>query len=234
MIKAILFDLDGTLLPMDQDKHLKTYFKHLSAYMMPYGYEPSEFINNMMKSTYLMLKNDGSDTNENIFWNSFAEIYGDKVKKDRLVVDSFYKNAYQPVRAVCGFNPEAASTVRRLKDRGYTVVLATSPLFPRVAVEGRLGWAGLDISDFDEVTTYENSHCTKPSSGYYREICERLSLKPEECLMVGNDASDDMPAQNTGMKVFLITDCLINAKCEDISKYPQGSFKELIEYIDSL
>lgn len=234
MIKAVLFDLDGTLLPMDQELHLKTYFKHLSAYMIPHGYEPRDFIDNMMKSTYLMLKNDGSRTNEEVFWNSFESIYGDKVKDDRLIVDSFYKKAYAPVGEVCGFNPEASKTVSSLRERGYTVVLATSPLFPRVAVEERLKWAGLSWEDFDIVTTYENSHWTKPAAGYYREICEKLSLLPEECLMVGNDVSDDMPASDTGMKVFLLTDCLINTKDEDISKIPHGSFPELNDYIASL
>lgn len=234
MIKAVLFDLDGTLLPMDQDLHLKTYFKHLSAYMIPHGYEPHEFIDNMMKSTYLMLKNDGSRTNEEVFWTSFESIYGEKVKEDRFIVDSFYKNAYDPVSKVCGFNPEAAKTVRLLREKGYVVVLATSPLFPRVAVEGRLKWAGLDCSDFDFITTYENSHWTKPAAGYYREICRELSLAPEECLMVGNDVSDDMPAADTGMEVFLLTDCLINSKNADISKYPQGSFDELSEFINSI
>ena len=40
MIKTILFDLDGTLLPMDQDAFTKAYFKSLSEYLLPFGYEP--------------------------------------------------------------------------------------------------------------------------------------------------------------------------------------------------
>ena len=52
--------------------------------------------------------------------------------------------------------------------------------------------------------------------------------------MVGNDVGDDMVAQKVGMKVFLLTDCLINKSEEDISKYPNGSFDELMNYIESL
>ena len=52
--------------------------------------------------------------------------------------------------------------------------------------------------------------------------------------MVGNDVGDDMVAQELGMKVFLLTDCLINKHNVDISVYPHGSFEELMEYIRTL
>lgn len=35
---------------------------------------------------------------------------------------------------------------------------------------------------------------------------------PKNVLMVGNDVRDDMSAADVGMKVFLLTDCLINKK----------------------
>ena len=59
-------------------------------------------------------------------------------------------------------------------------------------------------------------------------------LKPSECVMVGNDATDDMSASILGIKTFLLTDNLINAKNVDISSYPQGGFKELFDYINNL
>ena len=66
------------------------------------------------------------------------------------------------------------------------------------------------------------------------EIAKKLGLEPHECLMVGNDVRDDMIAETLGMKVFLLTDCLINIKNVDISKYPQGSFESLKEFIEQL
>ena len=52
--------------------------------------------------------------------------------------------------------------------------------------------------------------------------------------MVGNDVGEDMIAGILGMKVFLLTDCLINQAGADISVYPNGSFPELLHYIRSL
>jgi FMN phosphatase YigB (HAD superfamily) len=97
-----------------------------------------------------------------------------------------------------------------------------------------MSWAGLDHNDFELYTTYENSCFAKPNLDYYREILGKLDLKAEECLMVGNDVSEDMVAEKLGMKVFLLTDCLLNKDNEDISKYPSGSFKELKEYIENI
>jgi FMN phosphatase YigB (HAD superfamily) len=57
---------------------------------------------------------------------------------------------------------------------------------------------------------------------------------PEDCLMVGNDATEDMIAQTIGMKVFLLTDCLINKNNLDLSGYPQGNFDSLLDYIQSM
>lgn len=231
MIKNILFDLDGTLLPMDQDKFTRSYFKRLAAKVAPLGYDPQNLIDGIWQATYAVIKNDGSNTNEEMFWQQFAVIFGDRVFADKPVFDEYYRVEFQQVKDDCGFNPAAAETVKSLKGAGYRLVLATNPIFPAVATESRIRWAGLDPADFELYTTYENSSYCKPNPLYYREILDKLSLKAEECLMVGNDVEEDMVAGELGMSVFLLTDCLLNKHNKDISVFPQGSFAELSEYI---
>ena len=121
-----------------------------------------------------------------------------------------------------------------LKEKGIRVVLATNPLFPSIATENRIRWAGLQPEDFEYFTTFENSHYCKPNLDYYQEILEKRSLKPEECLMVGNDVGEDMITEQLGMKTFLLTDCLINKENKDISQYPNGGFAELDAYLKEL
>ena len=95
-----------------------------------------------------------------------------------------------------------------------------------------MAWAGLEPSDFELYTTYENIGFCKPNPEYYREIIKRLDAKPEETLMVGNDVEEDMEAgMAAGMNVFLLTDCLINRERRDINQYPRGSFEQLMGYI---
>ena len=117
---------------------------------------------------------------------------------------------------------------------GKRVALATNPIFPAVATESRIRWAGLSVQDFELYTTYENSCYCKPSLDYYRAILERMQLRGEECVMVGNDVGEDMVAARLGMRVFLLTDCLINKKNEDVSAYPHGGFDELLAFVEGL
>jgi FMN phosphatase YigB (HAD superfamily) len=122
--------------------------------------------------------------------------------------------------------------VTKLKEKGYRVVLATNPLFPSIATESRIKWAGLEPSDFELFTTYENYHYCKPNPKYYFEILEKLGVEPKDCMMIGNDVTEDMMTKDFGMQVFLLTGSLINKENKDISEYPNGDFCDLVTYID--
>ncbi len=234
MIKVILFDLDGTLLPMDQDIFAKAYFKGLAEKAQPYGYKTEDLISTIWQGTAAMVTNDGRDTNKNVFWSVFTAKYGPESLKDVPVFDEFYENEFERVREYCGFNPQVKECIKSIKDMGYRIALATNPIFPQTATQSRIRWAGLSPEDFEFYTTYDNSvHC-KPNPEYYRDVAEKLGVDFKECLMVGNDVDEDMVAKTLGMKVFLIIDCMINKNNKDINVYPNGNFEDLISYIRSL
>jgi len=234
MIKVILFDLDGTLLPMDQDKFVNAYLGKMARKLAPHGYDPDMLIKGIWKGTGAMVMNDGSTTNEDVFWHVFSGILGRDTRADEPLFVAYYENEFQTVKNDCGFDPRAAETIREIKAMGYQVALATNPLFPAIATLSRARWAGLDPADFQLITTYENSRHCKPNLEYYRDILATLDVCAEECVMVGNDVGEDMIAEKLGMKVFLLTDNLINKSGKDISGYPQGSFPELLKFIREL
>ena len=234
MLKAILFDLDGTLLPMDQEVFVRDYFRRMAEYLAPYGYDPQMLKKAIWTGSGAMVNNDGSALNEDVFWRAFNAAIGRDAKQDEALFTQFYTDIFPQSRSRCGYNPAAAEAIREIKAMGYRVVLATNPLFPAIATRNRIRWAGLNPEDFELVTTYENSHHCKPNPDYYREILGKLSLDGSQCLMVGNDVEEDMIAGILGMKVFLLTDCLINSAGGDISGYPNGRFPELLHYIRSL
>lgn len=233
-IKMILFDLDGTLLPMDQDKFVEVYFGLLAKKLALHGYEPKELIRGIGAGIHAMVQNNGQKTNEVAFWDTFAGIFGEKAREDLPVFDAFYREDFVGAKAVCGYAPAAAETIAAVRQKGLRVALATNPLFPAVATHQRICWAGLKPEDFELVTTYENSRTCKPNPNYYLEVTARLGVCPEECLMVGNDVGEDMIARTLGMQVFLLTDCLINRQNEDIGQFPNGGFAELLQYIERM
>lgn len=233
-IKAVLFDLDGTLLPMDYDGFLKLYFGNLAKRLAKYGYDPDELVKNVWTGTKAMVMNDGSVMNETKFWDVFAGIYGVNVLQDKVLFDDFYREDFIKAKEACGFDPLAKEAIELVKRLGMKVALATNPIFPMIATRQRIEWAGFEVRDFELCTTYENIGVSKPNPAYYAEIAKRLNVEPEECLMVGNDVAEDMAATKIGMKVFLLTDCLLNKKEEDISGYPQGGFDKLQEFLKLL
>ena len=233
-IKAIFFDLDGTLLPMDQERFVQAYLQGLADKMEPLGYEPKTLKMAVWAGTVAMVKNDGSRTNEEVFWDSFCAATGRNARADEDVIQDFYRNEFQNVRNVCGFAPEAAQVIDLVKQKGFRPVLATNPLFPRLATESRIRWAGMEPEDFVHYTTYENASFCKPNPAYYQQILDTLGLAPQECVMVGNDAAEDGAAEKLGMQVFYLTPCLINKQGRELSGKPQGGFGELMDFIRGL
>lgn len=233
-ITTVLFDLDGTLLPMDQEAFIKSYFGRLAAHMEPYGYDKEKLLKTIWSSTGAMIQNATGRTNEEIFWECMVKVYGPDIRDDEPKFDEFYRVGFPEVRESCGYRPEAAEVIATCKERGLRVALATNPFFPATATHQRIAWAGMDKEDFALITTYENSHACKPNPAYYHEVLEKLGAVPEECLMVGNDVEEDMMAGELGMEVFLLTPCMINQKGKDISRYSHGDFDGLLTYICNL
>lgn len=233
-MNTVLFDLDGTLLPMDQDLFIKAYMEALSAKMHGYGFRSDQLVNAVWQSTKAMIENDGVQTNEQCFWDSFTSIFGDEIKEMESVFFNFYENEFLKIKEHTTPTPLAKECINILKDKGYQMVLATNPVFPKIATMNRIKWAGLDPEDFVWITTYETSSFCKPNLKYYEEILKKIGKSPEDCIMIGNDVQEDMCAARLGMQVFLLKDHLIHNGDTDISAISSGNWIGLLEYINDL
>jgi len=232
-IKAVLFDLDGTLLPMEQGVFVKAYFGLLAKHLAPRGYEAEKLYEVLWSGVTAMVNNNGDETNEEAFYREFVEAYGREAMQDKPFIDQFYETDFNGVQTVCGYSPKAKEIVELVKKMGKQAILATNPMFPKMATRNRMRWAGFAPEDFTSYTTYEDCHYCKPNPKYYEELLGKLGLQPEECIMVGNDVEEDMvPAGLLGMEKFLLTDCLINKKDRDISVYLRGDFEALRAYLE--
>ncbi len=205
MIRAILFDLDATLLDNDMRTFLPPYFRALCSRvgdLIP----PDKLTRQLMESTQRMIQNtDPTRTNQEIFAADFFPKIGHSPEELTPLFADFYEHDFPLLRKYTRPRPEARQVVQECFDRGYDVVIATSPVFPLRAVQHRLEWAGVADFPYALITTYENMHTCKPHPRYYLEIAERIGRAPAECIMVGNDPEADIvPAAQAGMRTFYV------------------------------
>lgn len=233
-MNTVMFDLDGTLLPLDEATFTKAYLAELGRKMATYGFEPEALIQAVWAGTKQMMQNDGAALNSERFWAKFTELLPCDVAATRAVCDVFYAVEFNRIKDATRPSALSAQVVKTLARKGYTLVLATNPLFPMVAVETRLRWLDLTASDFALITSYENSRFCKPNPMYYRTIMQAIKKQPEDCLMVGNNVSEDMCFAQLGGATYLVTDCIENPKGLDTKGYQQGSFAQFAQFVDAL
>ncbi len=232
--QAILFDLDGTLLPMDLEPFAKMYFGALARELAPFGLTPEKLFQPFWAATKAMMGNTTGRLNADVFWDTFTALTQVKREEVEPICDAFYTGGFNLARAATKENPLAKEAVRLAREKAEHVILATNPLFPMAGQQTRLSWIGLTPADFDLVTCYTSDRHCKPNPAYFMDICARFSLDPTKCLMIGNDEKEDMHcASAVGMDCFLVTDCLIPDRERPFTG-ERGAFPALIEKLRAL
>lgn len=235
MMKAVLFDLDGTLLPMDNEYFTKCYLKLLGKKFYELGYDGEKAIKGVWNGLKHMVGNDGNISNEEAFWKGFDQVMESEMKHDRTQLNTlllgFYQNEFHDAKAATIPSHLSKEIVEKVKQAGYKVILATNPIFPKEAVLSRLSWIDLTQEDFDYMTTYETSHYCKPNPDYYKEILENCNLQPEECVMIGNDVNEDIiPTSSLQIPTYLVKDYQIGD--ESGMDTAIGTLAQVISYLN--
>lgn len=232
-MKTVLFDLDGTLLPMDIEDFTKRYIGSIVEFMYKHNRDGKAIANAVYKGVVAMAKNTGAQTNEEAFWEAFKEETGIEQREIEDDFMTYYETVFDCVdTGEKNFNMIEA--VKVLKEKGYKLYLTTNPIFPSIATQKRMKWAGLNKDDFEIVTTYEDFYHTKPNTAYYQEVIDRCGLDIHECMMVGNDVKEDGVAETMGIPVYLVDDCLLNKYNLDINTSYLGSSLKFLEFVKQL
>lgn len=232
--KCIMFDMDGTLLPMDMKEFTGGYFKFLCERLRPYGFDDKKLVEAVWKGTAAMQANDGSQLNSKVFWDCFDKLMGGPIEEIAAECDDFYSKEFNKAICFTQENPLAQEAVRIAHAKSPLVILATNPLFPVPGQISRMNWVGLSPEDFDLYTSYETEYFCKPNPKYFESVMERMGLKPEECLMVGNDEYEDMYcATMAGIDGYLVTDTMIPS-VDHPWEGSKGTFAELVEALSDL
>lgn len=233
VMNTILFDLDGTLLPLDMDSFTNIYFHEMGKAFIDI-IEPKELVKHIWASTSEMVNNLEYKTNEEVFMEDFKNRVSGSLEVYLERFEKFYDTDFLKVRAAVKTEPLMKKSVDLLKEKGYKVAVATNPLFPLKAIHHRINWAGFNHTDFEYISSYESNHYCKPQLEYYKEILESLNAAPEDCLMVGNDVQEDLVAGNLGIKTYLIKEHLLHRTKDEIHSDYMGNYEDFYKFVQEL
>lgn len=212
MIRAVLFDLDDTLLSLNLTAFVARYAKGASELLAEASRQPTARVFAAYVRAFLAVEqNDGSRalTNEQLFNEAFLAGCGVPLD-DPAVADliAYFEHDMLPdyregiVRACPREGARAA--VDQVWDLGLACALATNPTFSLTCDKVRMAWAGVWEDDFARISTWSNSTRVKPHAAYYQEFVEPMGLRLEECLMVGNDSKRDFARPACGLRTAYV------------------------------
>ncbi len=208
-LKAVLFDLDGTLLDIDIDNFISQYFEGLSAVIARVTECPdhrSQLLSSIHAATAAMMKAHDGETNQEVFTRVFAEESGLDLADIWSAFDDFYAQEFPTLIAHSGPMEGAPEVVRLARDLSLRTAIATNPMFPRIAVLHRMNWAQISPEQVDLITTFETMKACKPHPGYFIQTAQMLGVEPQQCIMVGDDPRLDLAAADVGMTTFFVGD----------------------------
>lgn len=201
-MKLILFDLDKTLLDINFDEFLKSYFALLIPKLSKILKDKDPLKILQISVDYMIYEKNG-ELNVDKFYKKFVEL--SEVDKDILkkVFLDFYINDFPKFKVFGKPREGGRETVLKLIEMGYEVVIATNSIFPEIAIKQRIDWANLSDINFPLITTMENMHYAKPNVEYYIEILEKLNETTKDTVMIGDDLEMDiLPAKKLGIKTI--------------------------------
>jgi FMN phosphatase YigB (HAD superfamily) len=205
-ITTFLFDLDNTLITFDEQAFLPIYGEHVYPYFIKEMPSYQDFIQLLLESIHAMVEEGPPDYSNN---DKFAAYFGPRANLSSEEVlrrfISFYENEFDHLAKIMDPIPFARQLLE-LTSKHFSVVLATNPLFPKVATYKRLKWANIESPDIPwlEITVADYYSTAKPHLSYYEEVLMRIKKSPQECIMIGNDKINDMVAGKLGIKTFLV------------------------------
>lgn len=214
-IRAVLFDLDGTLiqtevLKADSYAMAITELTHgtvnkkqvLDIFNQFVGLSRTEVVQGLAKQYYKELSTHLSENN--------LQIIGKMLIEKRLAL---YREVLENTDLLSKhFCTYTLGLFHRLYQENYTLVLATMSHLP----EAKKVTEAIGIYDkFNLILTRDDVENGKPAPDIYNKAKEHFGLTSEQCLVIEDSPNGIMAAQNAGMPVFAVTNSITRTSVHD-------------------
>jgi FMN phosphatase YigB (HAD superfamily) len=208
MIRAILLDLDDTLITTHSESFFPDYVALMAKRLAALVQEEATLSALRSGVRQASANLDPLKTAEEAFMAAFLEMVNRPPEEVRKAFETFYTVDFPSMRGRITPRPQAVRLLDWLFSHDYIVVVATNPVTPESTIRQRMAWGEIPIEryPFTLVTTLETMHFTKPNPEYYDEILARAGARPEEALMVGDDWERDIAGPiSAGLSTFWVT-----------------------------
>ena len=232
-IKTVLIDMDGTLLNMGESAFENEYIKRMVIFLeQRYPGKGKDLVKAVGYGGEMMKHSDGIRTNYDVFWESFEKASGYTREEIEPVITVYYQTDYTHIGDDYVPDQDMQNAVRLLQEKGYELIVATTPVVPLIANQERVRWSGLADIPWKDITSFETYNYSKPNLNYYQQICDKYNLNPAECMMIGDSLVKDFPSTELGMDFFLILNA-DSPEAEQNFAGKKGDRKALLEYVQN-
>lgn len=232
-VRAVLFDLDGTLLNVDMARFIPEYLARMAEHFADVV-SPERFARTMRATISALIAADDGHLNAEMVTEVLEQRLGVAPADGALRLRKFFSDGLNELQPLVEPLPQARELLMSCVERGLQVVIATNPVFPRDVVAARLEWGGIGDLPYALVTTLENSNYCKPHPKYFTQVLAELGLSAVEAVMVGNDTEHDLAARKVGIPAFLVDPWMIERNGDEYSYDWRGDHQALERFLLTL
>jgi len=208
MIEAVLLDLDNTLIHNPDHQFALAFMQCIDEHFQKY-LGVKDISSGFRKGIKALSSQIHRNTNTKVMIETLVDETQLSLGKIQETYQSFYVESYPTLQHHVSPVAKATNLIEYLFEHDMSLIIATNPLYPTIAIQQRLVWAGLEkyLDNFTLVTSSDNMHTCKPNIGYYSEILDRIKLPAKQCLMIGDSLRNDIkPAKQLSMQTYHIAD----------------------------
>lgn len=228
--KYIIFDMDGTLIDS-----IGVWNRTDQKLIEEYGNKTVDLEAIQVERHAFLHENQSSDIYL-AFCEYIIEKYNLKIDDAKMLLEKRWNISNEVLEKEIDFKPGVVELILKLKELGFTVVLATMTTKIQLDIYAKKNKKMLEkmniLDTFDLIMSKEDVSMKKPDPEIYNKIIEHFHTTPAECLIFEDSYTGVLAAKNAGVEVVTIYDKYADVEREEINEITDYSILNYQEFLD--